>query len=63
MQKLLLTNLEYNTQLKCKNIDRFTDKYNNKSIVIVSAGPSLDKNKHMLKELGGKQIFFQLEEH
>lgn len=58
MIKLLHTNLEHNKKLGCPSIEKFINRFNNKPIIIVSAGPSLDKNKHMLKEVKGKAIVF-----
>lgn len=36
----------------------FMDKFKNKTAIIVSAGPSLNKNIHLLKEAKGKAVIF-----
>ena len=40
---------------------RLTDRYKNCPAVIVSAGPSLRKNKHLLKELAGKAVIIAVQ--
>lgn len=40
--------------LKSPKLDCVKDKYKNKPVIIVSAGPSLDKNVHLLKRAEGK---------
>ncbi|QGU95065.1 DUF115 domain-containing protein [Clostridium bovifaecis] len=42
--------------LKSPSLDCVKDKYKNRPAVIVSAGPSLDKNIHLLKEAEGKAV-------
>ncbi|MCX7748447.1 MAG: DUF115 domain-containing protein [Clostridia bacterium] len=45
-----------NTKVPCENIGILFNKTRNIPIIIVSAGPSLNKNKHLLKEVKGKVI-------
>jgi hypothetical protein len=40
---------------------RLADRYKNCPAVIVSAGPSLRKNKHLLKELAGKAVIIAVQ--
>lgn len=42
-------------------IDALREKYKSKSSVIVSAGPSLDKNIHLIKNLKGKSMIFAVD--
>ena len=37
------------------------DKYKGKPAIIVSAGPSLRKNKHLLKEMAGKAVIIAVQ--
>jgi hypothetical protein len=37
-------------------LDKYKDKYLNKPAIIISTGPSLDKNIHLLKEAKGKAL-------
>ncbi|SHH83328.1 motility associated factor glycosyltransferase family protein [Clostridium grantii] len=40
------------------NLESFIDKFENKTAIIVSAGPSLNKNIHLLKKVKDKAIIF-----
>jgi hypothetical protein len=55
---LLKENHHKNKHLKSENVGMLFNKYNNKPIIIVSAGPSLNNNKHLLKQLVGKALIF-----
>ncbi|QXM05172.1 motility associated factor glycosyltransferase family protein [Crassaminicella indica] len=50
-------NLEnINTLLESPSIELLKNAYSNKPVIIVAAGPSLDKNIHELKKLQGKAL-------
>ena len=53
---LLHTNFLRNRQILKHNVGEFFGRFKNLPIIIVSAGPSLDKNKHLLKGLGNKAL-------
>jgi len=52
----LVNNWEYST--KGLPVDEFKNKFKGKPAIIVGAGPSLDKNVHLLKELKDKALIF-----
>ncbi|KXG76343.1 motility associated factor glycosyltransferase family protein [Thermotalea metallivorans] len=54
----LAQNFAINIQYYDKNVDILFKKFQGIPIIIVSAGPSLDKNKHLLREAKGKAIIF-----
>lgn len=54
----LKKNYEKNSLIKSESIGGMINKYKNKPIIIVSAGPSLNKNKHLLENLKGKALIF-----
>lgn len=54
----LKENRHNNNVLNSESIGKMINKYKNKPIIIVSAGPSLNKNKHLLKDLKGKALIF-----
>lgn len=49
-------NFEFNKVNYDEVVNKLFNKFNNKPIFLVSAGPSLDKNKHLLKDIGDKGI-------
>ncbi len=53
---LWIDNFHYNIQHFDAPINELFGKYTNKTIIIVAAGPSLDKNKHHLKNLDDNYI-------
>ncbi|WP_099190208.1 motility associated factor glycosyltransferase family protein [Tepidibacter mesophilus] len=55
---LLSKNFEKNKSIKCENIGVLFNKYKNIPIVIVSAGPSLNKNKQLLHNIKNKAFIF-----
>lgn len=59
-EMLLKKNFHENVRLYDKNIDVLFNQFNNMPIVIVSAGPSLDKNKHLLRHVKGKAIILSV---
>ncbi|WP_081943575.1 motility associated factor glycosyltransferase family protein [Caloranaerobacter azorensis] len=58
--ELLRDNFEKNKKIVCENIGVLFNSYKNKPIIIVSAGPSLNKNKHLLKKIKGKAFIFSV---
>lgn len=44
--------------IKSPSIELVKDKYKEKPVIIVSAGPSLNNNIHLLKEVKGKALIF-----
>lgn len=57
-QDLLLNNYINNTKIKYQNICTLFERSGNFPIIIVSAGPSLNKNKHLLHKIKGKALIF-----
>lgn len=55
---LLEKNYEQNKTHHHPNICKYFGTMQNKPIIIVSAGPSLNKNKHLLKDMMGKAFIF-----
>lgn len=53
-------NFRENIQFYDANVDVLFDKLKDVPIIIVAAGPSLDKNKHLLKEVKNKAIIFSV---
>lgn len=53
---LLQANYLKNRQSMKYNVGKFFGRFRNLPIIIVSAGPSLDKNKHLLKGLENKAL-------
>jgi hypothetical protein len=51
LKPLLETNFQENIKRYHQSIDVLFQKFKNQPIVIVAAGPSLDKNKHLLKDI------------
>ncbi|MCX7920739.1 MAG: DUF115 domain-containing protein [Clostridia bacterium] len=49
-------NFKQNINNYNKNVDILFGKFENMPIIIISAGPSLDKNKHLLKEAENKAV-------
>jgi hypothetical protein len=43
------------------SVEALADRYKGRPAVIVSAGPSLRKNKHLLKEAAGKAVFIAVQ--
>ncbi|WP_209121463.1 6-hydroxymethylpterin diphosphokinase MptE-like protein [Alkalihalobacillus sp. BA299] len=62
--KRFKSTLDENFDLNINHFDEAVNvlfgKFENKALVIVSAGPSLDKNKHLLKELKNKAIILSV---
>lgn len=52
----MLANFYENIKHYQYSVDRLFGKYVNQPIVIVAAGPSLDKNVHLLKDMGDKCV-------
>lgn len=50
----MLSNID--TIVKNPGINLLKDKFKGKPAIVVSTGPSLDKNKHLLKEVGDKAL-------
>ncbi|WP_425448034.1 6-hydroxymethylpterin diphosphokinase MptE-like protein [Dethiothermospora halolimnae] len=59
-EDLMNENYKKNIKNKDKDIKDLFNKYNNKPIIIVSAGPSLNKNKHLLKKINKKTFIFSV---
>jgi len=57
-QELLMDNYINNTRVRPQNISTLFGKYKNLPIVIVSAGPSLNRNKHLLHKIKDKALIF-----
>ena len=53
---LLEANFEYNILHYNKNVDVLFNRFNNIPLILVSAGPSLDKNKHLLTDIKGRAL-------
>lgn len=53
---MLQENYSANTQLGDPNISEFFGRYKGKPIIVVSSGPSLNKNKHLLGQCKGKAL-------
>lgn len=55
---LMNENEKFNENLKCNSIDKFFDKFNfnGETVIIVSAGPSLDENLEKLKSVSKKNV-------
>src|SRR5213078_893238 len=50
--------LEY---VSTRSVSDLKDQYKGRPAIIVSAGPSLRKNKHLLKEADGKAVFIAVQ--
>jgi hypothetical protein len=55
---ILEQNYRENIKLKCPNIGMFFYKYKDMPVIICSAGPSLNKNKYLLKKIKDKALIF-----
>ncbi|GED14544.1 motility associated factor glycosyltransferase family protein [Aneurinibacillus migulanus] len=55
---LLQENSEANLKHRDRNVSEFFGKYKDKPIIVISAGPSLNKNKHLLAQCKGKALLF-----
>lgn len=53
---IILENFYENIKHYNYSVDSLFGKYGNQPIVVIAAGPSLDKNVHLLKEVGNKGI-------
>ncbi|HOQ17418.1 MAG TPA: DUF115 domain-containing protein [Defluviitaleaceae bacterium] len=54
----VIYNYERNKRLNCPNVGELFGKYKDLPFVVVSAGPSLEKNVHLLKKLEGRAFIF-----
>lgn len=59
-KNLMDENHKKNIKNNDRNIRDLFNKYKNKPIIIVSSGPSLNKNKHLLKKAKGKAFIFSV---
>lgn len=55
---LISENYRYNNRIPCENVSKWYDTQKNKAIIIVSGGPSLDKNIELLKRVNEKAFIF-----
>lgn len=55
-ERHMFRNLEH--IIKNPGINMLYNKFKNKPAVVISTGPSLNKNKHLLKSIEGKAMFF-----
>lgn len=57
-EDLIRENYEYNNKVQCENISTWYQTQKDKAIIIVSGGPSLDKNIELLKRINEKAFIF-----
>lgn len=55
---LMASNYKENMKLGCRNVGELFGKWKDKPIIIASSGPSLNKNKHLLKDIKDRVFIF-----